>query len=210
MHHRGRIHDAAVVAISESRDVALTHVLDDFEEVSLDVELGAFAGGIGNTQGSAGTAFGLCRQAGSSRLALVSSTVGFGFQEFVSEHPIAPAAIVVQQGQRTDGLVEHVQVAGIKQQTLSGDEGFASHLEGGRLCGIAGIGGTGVLAQSDEHFVLHDVACGSRSQGLVGGPLTGLLGTRLAPEAVTIQLHGLAGLLEKSWTTTGSTAISMM
>ena len=50
VHHRGGIHDAAVVAISEGRDVALTHVLDDFEKVSGHVELGRFTSVIGDTQ----------------------------------------------------------------------------------------------------------------------------------------------------------------
>ena len=47
VHHRGRIHDAAVVAVSEGRDVALTHVLDDFQEVGGDIELGGLTRGVG-------------------------------------------------------------------------------------------------------------------------------------------------------------------
>ena len=39
---------------------------------------------------------------------------GFSFgSEFVEEHAVAPAAIVVQQSQRTDALVEHEQVPGV-------------------------------------------------------------------------------------------------
>ena len=117
------------------------------------------------------------------------------FEQFVGEHAVAPAAVVVQQGQRTDGLVEDIQVAGVQQQTLSSDQGLAGHLEGGRLGCIAGVSGTGVLTQSHQHFVLDDVACGCAAQGLISGALAGLLGAGLAPEAVTIQLHGLTGLL---------------
>ena len=129
MHHRGRIHDAAVVAVSEGRDVALTHVLDDFQQVGLDVELGGFASFVGHTQGAKATGilFFATGQVVTTLLG-ISFATSFSFQEFVSEHPVAPAAVVIKQGQRTDGLVEDVQVSGVQQQTLSGNQGFTSHL----------------------------------------------------------------------------------
>ena len=67
----------------------------------------------------------------------------------------------------------------------------------GRLSCVTGISGAGVLTESNEHLVLDDVACGSGSKCLIGGPLTGLLGARLTPEAVTIKLHCLTRLLRE-------------
>ena len=54
VHQSGGIHDAAVVAIGEGGDVALAHVLDHFEEVGLDIELGGFASFVGDAKGGVG------------------------------------------------------------------------------------------------------------------------------------------------------------
>ena len=99
MHHCGRIHNAAVVTISESRDVALTHVLNDFQQVGGDVKLARLTSGVGHTQGATRAALGLAAGQVVTTLLFVSGTVGFSFQEFVSEHPIAPATVVVKQSQ---------------------------------------------------------------------------------------------------------------
>ena len=69
VHHRGRIHDAAVVAVSEGRDVALAHVFNNFQQVGLDVELGRFASGVGHAQGATGEPVSLYHRAGSNHLA---------------------------------------------------------------------------------------------------------------------------------------------
>ena len=134
VHHRGRIHDAAVVTISEGRDVALTHVLDDFQKVSGHVKLGRFTSCVVDALGFA------TRQV-ITTLVFASNTIGFGLQQFVCEDAVTPAAIVVQQGQRTDGLVEDIEVTGVKQQALSGNQGFASNLESRRLGAVTSIGG---------------------------------------------------------------------
>jgi hypothetical protein len=57
--------------------------------------------------------------------------------------------------------VEDVEVTGVQQQTLGGNQGFASNLEGRRLSCVAGICRSGVLTQGDEDLVLHDITCGS-------------------------------------------------
>jgi hypothetical protein len=41
--------------------------------------------------------------------------------------------------------VEDVEVTGVQQQSLGGNQGFASNLEGRRLSGVAGICRSGVL-----------------------------------------------------------------
>ena len=174
------------MVLSESGDVALTHVLDHFEEVSFDAELGGFTRGIGDTQGAAGTTLGLAAGEVVTALVRVSLTVGFGLKQFVGEHAVAPATIVVQQCQRTDGLVEDVEVASVQKQTLGSDQSFAGHLEGGGLCRIARVSRTGVLLKSHQDLVLHDVACRCATQSLICGALTRLLGSGLAPEAIQV------------------------
>ena len=108
------------------------------------------------------------------------------FQKLVSKDAVAPAAIVIQQRQATDGLVEHVEVARIKQQTLGSDQGFTCNFESRRLRRIAGISRPRVFPQSDQHLVLHNVACGSGSKSLIGCTLAGLLSTWLTPEAIAV------------------------
>ena len=88
-----------------------------------------------------------------------------------------------------------VQIAGVQQQTLGGNQGLTSHLEGGRLGCIAGIGGACVFPQSYENFVFDDVACGCRTEGLVSSTFPRFLSARLAPEAVPVELNGLSWLL---------------
>jgi len=90
------------MVLSESGDVALTHVLDHFEEVSFDAELGGFTRGISNTEGATGCAFGFATRQVITTFVRVSLAVGFGLKQFVGEHTVAPATVVVQQGQRTD------------------------------------------------------------------------------------------------------------
>ena len=100
-------------------------ILDDFKQVGLDVKLGRFTSFVGDAQGAQAARVLLftARQVVTALL-LVSFATSFGFQEFVSEHPVAPAAVVIKQGQRTDGLVEHVEVAGVQQPV-----GFVEHKE---------------------------------------------------------------------------------
>ncbi len=73
---------------------------------------------------------------------------------------------------RTDGLVEHVEVATIQQKALSSDQGLTSNLEGRRLGRIAGVRRTGVFLKHHQDFFLGDVTAVSGTDGLVGNTLT--------------------------------------
>ena len=102
VHHRGRIHDAAVVTVSEGRDVALTHVLDDFGR--LRRQPGGLAFGVGQprvppeplgfTAGQVVTTA-LCQQRRLLR-----------FQQFVCKHATALTAISSRkpENRRTGGI----------------------------------------------------------------------------------------------------------
>jgi len=116
-------------------------------------------------------------------------------EQLVQEHTIAPTTVVVEQGQRTDGLVEHVEVPGVQQETLSGHQGLASNLEGAREIGVVRIRRAGVLTQRHKHLVLDDRTAVGSTDRLVLGTLAAGLRTGVTEETVTIQLHGLTRLL---------------
>ena len=196
MHHCSGIYDATVVTVSKRWDIALTHVFDNLKEISLDIKLGRFASCISSNVWSTRS---FCFATGEiiSALLFWSFASGFSLKQFISEYAVAPTAVVIKQRQATNWLVKYVEITGIKQQTLSGDQGLASYFESRRLSGVARIGRTGVLAQGDKDFILDDVACGSRSKCLISCALAGLLSAGLTPEAVTIKLHGLTRLLRK-------------
>jgi hypothetical protein len=91
MHHCGGIRDATVVAVSEGGDVAFPHVLDHLEEVGLDVELGGFAGSVGQEGGRA--RFRLLQGVVVTTFGAVSGAIGFRFEQFVGKDTIAPAPV---------------------------------------------------------------------------------------------------------------------
>jgi len=113
-------------------------------------------------------------------------TTGLGLEQFVQEHTVAPSAVVIQQGQRTDGLVEHVEVPRVQQQTLSGHQSLTSNFEGAREVGVVWICRTGVLTQRHQHFVLNDGPAVSSTDGLILGTLTISFRTRIAPETIAV------------------------
>ena len=179
VHHCRGIGNTAVVAVSEGGDVALAHVLDHLQQVGLDVELGGLTGGIG-CNGGAGA--GLAEGEVVTALGVRSLAVGISFEQFVGKHPIAPTTVVVEQSQRTDGLVENVQVSGVQQQTLSGQQGFTSHLEGGGSSGVRRICRTGVLLKVHKNLVFNDIAARRSTKSLISGTLSRILSTRITPE----------------------------
>gem|GEM_PF-6591754 len=187
VHHEGGIHDGAIQAISVSRNVTLTEVLNNSQQVSLDRELlglgAVLIGGVGNATGGI---LGLATSEVVTTLRSRGGTVCFSFGQFVNEDAVTPTAIVVEQGQRTDALVEHVQVAGIQQETLSGHQGFTSNLEGAGLGCITRVRRTGVLLKHNKHLLLGDVAAVGGANGLVSNALTAVLGTRSTPELVAV------------------------
>ena len=191
MHQEGRIANAAIETVLVGRNVTLAQALDHAQQVVLNVELSLFSVRVGQT--TDGEIAGVVV----TTLAIGGLTFRDSFQEFVDEHPIAPTTIVVEQGQRTDGLVESSQVAGVQQKTLRGDQCLASNLEGAGLSGVTRIGRTGVLAKSHEHFVLDDVPAISSTNGLLSGALPRLFRAGIAPETVTIELNGLTGLFRE-------------
>ena len=85
------------MVLSESGDVALTHVLDHFEKIGFYAKLGRLTRGISNTEGAASCAFSFATRQVITTFVRVSLAVGFGFKQFVGEHTVAPAAVVVQQ-----------------------------------------------------------------------------------------------------------------
>jgi hypothetical protein len=140
VHHEGGIADATIQTIREGRNVTLTQVLNNVQQVGTNLELLdiviVLSGGVGDTTGGI---LGLTASEVVATLSGGGNTVGFGFGEFVKEHAVAPAAIVVEQGQAADRLVEHVEVTGVQQQALGGNQGFPSNLEGAGLGRIARI-----------------------------------------------------------------------
>jgi hypothetical protein len=74
-------------------------------------------------------------------LGVRSLTLRNGFQEFINEHPITPAAIIIQESQRTDRLMESSQVTCIEQETLSGNQCLARDFKSTRLSRITRICG---------------------------------------------------------------------
>ena len=93
--------------------------------------------------------------------------------------------------------MEDIQVAGVKQQTLSSKQSLPSDLEGTGCRGISRVGRTRIFLQVDKDFVLDDRAARRGTKGLVSGALSGILITRISPEAVTIKLNSLPWLLSK-------------
>ena len=146
VHHRGGVDDAAVVTVSEGGDVALAHVLDHFEQVGLDIELGGFASFVGDAKGGVGVGE-LLLTTGQVVTALdfVGLATSFCFEQLVSEDAVTPAAVVIEQGEAADGLVEHVEVAGVQQQALGRDQRFTGNFESRGLGCVAVVGRAGVF-----------------------------------------------------------------
>ena len=94
--------------------------------------------------------------------------------------------------------MENIQVSSVKQQALCSQQGFASDLEGTGRSGISRISRTRIFLQVDKDFVLDNRAARCGTKGLVSGALSGILIARISPEAVTIKLNSLAGLLRAS------------
>jgi len=182
----------------EHRNVALTQALDNVQEVSLDVELETLRGVLGSGVCANGdTGLGVVVGIVVAALGVAGLATRLRLEQLVQEHTIAPATIVVEEGQRTDGLVEHVEVPGVQQKTLSGHQGLASNLEGAREIGVVRIRRAGVLTQRHKHLVLDDRTAVGSTDRLVLGTLAAGLGAGVTEETVTIQLHGLTRLLGK-------------
>ena len=195
MHHCRGIGNTTVVAVSERRHVALTHVFDHLQQVGLDIELRRFACTVVQDRG--GRCLGLAQRVIVTALGAVSFAVCLSLKQFVSEDAIAPTTIIVKQGQRADGLVENIEVSSVKQQTLCSQQGFASNLEGTGCSGISRIGRTRIFLQVDENLIFNNRAARCGAQSLISSTLSGILVARISPEAVTIKLHSLPGLLGK-------------
>ena len=97
-----------------------------------------------------------------------------------------PAAIVVQEGQRTDGLVEHIKVPTIQQQTLSGHQSLASNFESTREVSVIRISRTCILAKRNKDLILYDRTAVSSTDRLILGPFTLGFRTRGSPETIQI------------------------
>tara|TARA_Y100000356_G_C11085856_1_gene196525 strand:- start:48 stop:368 length:321 start_codon:yes stop_codon:yes gene_type:complete len=94
--------------------------------------------------------------------------------------------------------VENIQVSSVKQQALCSQQGFASNLEGTGRSGISRISRTRIFLQVDENLIFYDRAARCGAKSLVSGALSGILVARISPEAITIELNSLAGLLRAS------------
>ena len=94
--------------------------------------------------------------------------------------------------------MENIEVSSVKQKTLSGKKGFASNLEGTGRSRISRIGRTRIFLQVDKNLVFNNRAARCGAQSLVSSTLSGILVARISPEAVTIKLNSLAGLLRAS------------
>ena len=94
--------------------------------------------------------------------------------------------------------MENIEVSSVKQQALCSQQGFASDLEGTGRSGISRISRTRIFLQVDENLIFNNRAARCSAQSLVSGTLSGILVARISPEAVTIKLNSLAGLLRAS------------
>jgi hypothetical protein len=95
-----------------------------------------------------------------------------------------PAAIVVQESQRTDGLVEHVKVPRVQQKTLSGHQSLTSNFKGAREIGVVRISGTSVLTKRHKHLIFHNRAAVCSTDRLILGAFPLGFSSRVAPETI--------------------------
>ena len=197
--HERRIGDTTVVTVSKHRGIPLAEFLNNFQQVGLNVKLvtlgSVFSSGVRSQSGRTSLDFAVGVVV--TALGIGSRAASFRFRELVKEDAIAPTTVVIKQGQRTDGLVEHVEVPGVQQQTLSGHQSLTSNFEGAREVGVVRVSRAGVLTQRHKHLVLNDGAAVGRTDRLVLGALTLSLGSRVAPETITVKLNGLTGLFGK-------------
>ncbi|AHV82227.1 hypothetical protein [Synechococcus phage S-EIVl] len=194
MHHERGVANATIQTISEGRDVTLTQVLNNGQKVGTHLELLNVSGVLSS---SVDRVLSLATSEVVTALGGRSRTVSFSFGKFVKEDAVTPPAIVVEQGQRTNALVEHVQVTGIQQHALGGNQGFTSNLKGAGLSRLAGVRRASVFLKHHKDFLLGDVTAVGGTNSLVGDTLAAILSTRISPELVAVELNGLAGLASK-------------
>ncbi len=103
VHHEDGIADAAIQTVGESRNVALTQILNNSQKVGTNRELlnlvAILSNGVRNTPKGI---LGLTTSEVVTTLGVRSLTLGNGFQQFVDENPITPTTIVIQQSQAAD------------------------------------------------------------------------------------------------------------
>ena len=96
MHHCRRVGNAAVVTVSERRNVALAHVFYNLQQVGFYVELGRFTCGISSNCGASAV---FSEGEIVSTLGLTSFTVGVCFKQFVGEDAVSPTTIIIEKSQ---------------------------------------------------------------------------------------------------------------
>jgi hypothetical protein len=194
VHHEGRIANTTIQTISKGRNVALTQVLNNGQKVGTYLEL-LNVGSV--LRCSVYRVLSLTAREVVTTLAGRCRTIGFCLRQFVKEDAVTPPAIVVEQGQGTDALVEHIQVTGVQQHALGGNQSFTSNLKGAGLSRIAGVSRTGVFLKHHQDFLLGDVTAVGGTDGLVSDAFAAVLSTRAAPELVAVELNSLTRLGSK-------------
>lgn len=93
--------------------------------------------------------------------------------------------------------MEDVQITGIKQQALSGKQGFPGTLKGARCACVSRISGARIFAQGNKNFVFYDATRRCCAQSLIGCPFPTVLSSWGSPESISVELDCLAGLLRE-------------